>query len=159
MRMDTLPDDPEHDYFLNRLAKSSLFGVMPLGDELAGRRQQTLAVAMSVLLLTMVASCLIALPFSSGGSLRHYRVYLGATLIMLAFLVAFRVRAPNEFHEDFRHIFPALVPFCLAYAKIFERLGRSSGKPSWLRQGLRGTGIAVGLSMVVASAVFFARLP
>ena len=159
MRMDTLPDDPEHDYFLNRLAKSSLFGVMPLGDELAGRRHQTLAVAMSVLLLTMVATCLIALPFSSGGSLRQYRVYLGATLIMLAFLVAFRVRAPNEFHEDFRHIFPALVPFCLGYAKILERLGRSSGKPSWLRQGLRGTGIAVGLSMVVASAVFFARLP
>ena len=56
-------------------------------------------------------------------------------------------------------IFPALVPFCVGYAKIFERLGRSSGKPSWLRQGLRGTGIAVGLSMVVASAVFFARLP
>jgi hypothetical protein len=159
MRMDTLPDDPAHDYFLNRLAKSSLFGVMPLGDELAGRRQQILAVAMSVLLLTMVASCLIALPFSSGGSLRQYRVYLGATLIMLAFLVAFRVRAPNEFHEDFRHIFPALVPFCLGYAKILERLGRSSGKPSWLRQGLRGTGIAIGLSMVVASAVFFARLP
>jgi len=159
MRMDTLPDDPVHDYFLNRLAKSSLFGVMPLGDELAGRRHQTLAVAMSVLLLIMVASCLIALPFVSAGSLRPYRVYLGATLVMLAFLVAFRVRAPNEFHEDFRHIFPALVPFCLGYAKIFERLGRSSGKPSWLRQGLRGTGIAIGLAMVVASAVFFARLP
>ena len=159
LRMDALPDDPGHDYFLNRLAKSSLFGVMPLGDELAGRRHQILAVAMSVLLLAMVASCLIALPFLRGGAWRQYRVYLGGTLIMFAFLVAFRVRAPNEFHEDFRHIFPALVPFCLGYAKIFERLGRSSGKPSWLLQGLRGTGIAVGLSMVLASAAFFARLP
>ena len=42
---------------------------------------------------------------------------------MFAFLVAFRVRAPNEFHEDFRHIFPALVPLCLGYVKVFERLG------------------------------------
>jgi hypothetical protein len=161
LRMDTLPDDPGRDYFLNRLAKSSLFGVMPLGDELAGPRHQALAVAMSVLLLAMGASCLIALPLLRGGSLplRQYRVYLGGTLIMFAFLVAFRVRAPNEFHEDFRHIFPALVPLCLGYAKIVERLGRSSGKPSWLLQGLRGTGIAMGLSMVLASAAFFARLP
>ena len=159
LRMDTLPDDPGHDYFLNRLAKSSLFGVMPLGDELASARHQILAVAMSVLLLAMVASCLIALPFLRGGWWRRYRVYLGGTLIMFAFLVAFRVRAPNEFHEDFRHIFPSLVPFCLGYAKIFERLERSSGKPSWLLQGLRGTGIAVGLSMALASATFFARMP
>ena len=159
LRMDVLPDDPEHDYFLNRLAKSSLFGVMPLGDELAGPRHQILAVVMSMLLLAMVASCLIALPFLRGGILGRYRVYLAATLIMFAFLVAFRVRAPNEFHEDFRHIFPALVPFCLGYAKIFERLGRCSEKRSWLLQGLRGTGMAVGLSMVLASAAFFAHLP
>jgi hypothetical protein len=159
LRMDTLPDDPEHDYFLNRLAKSSLFGVMPLGDELAGPRHQALSVAMSVLLLAMVVSCLIALPFLRGGALRPYRVYLGGSLIMFAFLVAFRVRAPNEFHEDFRHIFPVLVPFCLGYAKIFERLGRSSGKPSWLLHGLRGAGIAVGVAMVLASAAFFAHLP
>jgi hypothetical protein len=116
-------------------------------------------VVMSVLLLAMVASCLIALPFLRGGSLRRYRVYLGASLIMVAFLVAFRVRAPNEFHEDFRHIFPVLVPFCLGYAKVVERLGRSSGKPSWLFQGLRGAGIAAGVAMVLASAAFFARLP
>ena len=159
LRMDALPDDPAHDYFLNRLAKSSLFGVMPLGDELAGPRQQTLAIAMSVLLLTMVASCLIALPFLRRGWLRAYRVYVGGTLVMFGFLVAFRVRAPHEFHEDFRHIFPVLVPFCLGYAKIVERLGRSDRKPAWLRQGLRGAGIAVGVSMVLASVAFFARLP
>jgi len=107
----------------------------------------------------MVASCLIALPFLRGGVLRPYRVYIGGTLIMFAFLVAFRVRAPNEFHEDFRHIFPALVPFCIGYAKIVERLGRSSGKPTWLLQGLRGIGIAMGVSMVLASAAFFASVP
>ena len=159
LRMDTLTDDPGHDYFLNRLVKSSLFGVMPLGDELGGPRHQTLAVAMSVLLLAMIASCLIAVPFLRGGSLRPYRVYLGGSVIMFAFLVAFRVRAPNEFHEDFRHIFPALVPFCLGYAKIFERLGRCSGKPSWSLQGLRGMTIAIGVAMVLASAAFFAHWP
>ena len=157
LRMDTLPDDPEHDYFLNRLAKSSLFGVIPLGDELESPRHQTLAVVMSVLLLGLVASGLIALPFLRGESLRKYRVYLGATIIMFAFLVAFRIRAPNEFHEDFRHIFPALVPLCLGYATILDRVGRESRKPSWLFQGLRGAGIAMGLSMAAASAAFFAR--
>jgi hypothetical protein len=152
MRMDTLPDDPDHDYFLNRLAKSSLFGVMPLGDELAGPRHQRLAVAMSVLLLAMVASSVIALPFLRGASWlswRAYRVYVGGAVMMLAFLVAFRIRAPNEFHEDFRHIFPALVPFCLAYTKIFERLDRFP----------RAAGTALGVAMVVASAAFFARVP
>jgi hypothetical protein len=159
LRMDSLPDDPEHDYFLNRLAKSSLFGVMPLGDQLAGPRHQSLAVVMSVLLLAMVASCLIALPFLRGAALRPYRVYVGGTFIMLGFLLAFRLRAPNELHEDFRHIFPALVPFSLVYAKSFERLGRSSGKPTWLLQGVRAAGMAISLSMVLASAAFFARLP
>jgi hypothetical protein len=152
MRMDTLPDDPEHDYFLNRLAKSSLFGVMPLGDELAGPRQQSLAVVMSVLLLAMVASAAFALPFARSAvrlNWRPYRVYAGGTLWMFAFLVAFRIRAPNEFHEDFRHIFPALVPFCLAYTKIFERLDRFP----------RAAGTALGVAMVVASAAFFARVP
>jgi hypothetical protein len=156
-RMDTLPDDPEHDYFLNRLATSSLFGVMPLGDELAGPRQQRLAAVMSVLLLAMLAIGLMALPFLRWRSLRPYRVYLGGTLVMFAFLIAFRVRAPNEFHEDFRHIFAALAPLCLGYAKIVARFGRPSGPPLWLRQGLRGAGIAVGVAMVLASAAFFMR--
>jgi hypothetical protein len=49
--------------------------------------------------------------------------------------------------------------FAGLHRKIFERLGRSSAKPSWLLQGLRGTGIAVGVAMVLASAAFFARVP
>jgi hypothetical protein len=159
LRMDTLPDDPEHDYFLNRLAKSSLFGVMPLGDELSSPRHRALAVVMSVLLLAMVASCSVALPFLPGEVLRECRVYLGGSFIMFAFLVAFRIRAPNEFHEDFRHVFPALVPFCLGYAAIVARLGRSSRKPPWSLRTLRGAGFAVGVSMVLASVAFFARLP
>jgi hypothetical protein len=91
--------------------------------------------------------------------LRRHRVYLGGTFILFASLIAFRVRAPNELHEDFRHIFPALVPFCLGYAKILERLERSARSPSWLLRGLRGTGVAIGLSMVLASAAFFTQPP
>jgi hypothetical protein len=148
-RLDTAPIDPEHDYFLNRLAKSSLFGVMPLGDELGSRRHQRLGMAMSVLLLAMLASCGLALPLLLRGTRwRKYRVYLATVAIMLLFLVAFRLRAPNEFHEDFRHIFPALVPFCLGYAGVVERIGRYS-KP------LRAAGVLVAAAMVLASVSFF----
>lgn len=142
-------EPPERDLFLNRLAKSSLFGVMPLGDELAGRRHRALAPLLGVLLLLMAAVCLAAAPFVGRHSLRQWRVYSVTPLIMLAFLVAFRVRAPNEFHEDFRHIFPALVPFCLAYASVVEKWGRSS-------RLLRYGGTTIGLLMAAASAAFFA---
>lgn len=141
---------PERDLFLNRLAKSSLFGVMPLGDELGQPRQRVLAPLLGVLLLAMGLLCLGALPFVRRKWAKQYRVYWATPLIMLAFLVAFRVRAPNEFHEDFRHIFPALVPFCLGYACVVHELGRAS-------RLLRYGGAAIGLMLVAASTAFFAR--
>ena len=149
---DTLVADPQRDYFLNRLAKSSLFGVIPLGEELGGGRHQTLAVLLSLLLLAMVTVCIAALLFMRGVGWRKYRVYLGASAIMFIFLLAFRIRAPNEFHEDFRHIFPALVPFCLGYATIVERLGRFS-------KVLQHTGVAMGFLLVASSVAFFVRIP
>lgn len=142
----------ERDLFLNRLAKSSLFGVMPLGDELGQRRHQVLAPLLGVLLLAMGSVCLVALPFVRRKWAKQQRVYLATPLIMFAFLVAFRVRAPNEFHEDFRHIFPALVPFCLGYASVVEERGRSS-------RLVRYGGRAIGLLLVATSAAFFARMP
>jgi len=151
-RIDSLPIDPAHDYFLNRMAKSSLFGVMPLGDEFGTKRHEALAMLISLLLLVMVAVCALAVPFLRGVQLRKYRAYFVSTALMFLFLVAFRIRAPNEFHEDFRHIFPALVPFSLGYATIVERVARSS-------KVLRLAGVGVGLMMVLSSVAFFARLP
>lgn len=151
-RMDTVQEDPTRDYFLNRFAKSSLFGVMPLGDEFGSEHHRGLAVWISALLLGMLVVCLAALPFTSRERLRRYRTYLAASIIMLSFLVAFRLRVPNEFHEDFRHIFPVLVPFCLAYARAVERMEHVS---RWLR--LSGT--ALGLLMVSLSLAFFVRAP
>jgi hypothetical protein len=143
---------PERDLFLNRLAKSSLFGVMPLGEELGSHRHRLLAPLSGVLLLAMASVCLGSLLFIRRERVKEYRVYLGTPLIMFAFLVAFRVRAPNEFHEDFRHIFPALVPFCLGYARVVEKLGRSS-------RLLGYGGTAIGLVMAATSTAFFARVP
>ena len=97
----------------------------------------------------MLASCGLALPLLLRGTRwRNYRVYLATVAIMLLFLVAFRLRAPNEFHEDFRHIFPALVPFCLGYAGVVERIGRYS-------KSLRAAGVLVAAAMVLASVSFF----
>jgi len=142
---------PDRDYFLNRLAKSSLFGVMPLGDELGSQRHHWLGAVMSVLLLFMVACSLLALPaLLRGARLRKYRAYLVGAAFMFAFLVAFRLRAPNEFHEDFRHIFPVLVPFCLGYAGVVEHVCRRS-------RVLGAVGAVAGVAMALASVAFFFR--
>jgi hypothetical protein len=150
-RLDVSLRAPGHDYFLNRLAKSSLFGVMSLGDELGSERHQWLGAAMSVLLLLMVGCSALALPpLVRGARLRKYRAYVVGAAFMFAFLLAFRLRAPNEYHEDFRHIFPTLVPFCLGYAGVVGRVGRSS-------RVLGAVGAVVGVAMVLASVAFFVR--
>jgi hypothetical protein len=151
-QIDALHGAPLHDYFLNRLLKSSLFGVAPLGDDFAGAWYTGLASLISLLLLAMVLGCLLALPFLRGVSFRVYRPYVVMSAVMFASLLAFRIARPNEYHEDFRHIFPVLVPFCLGYAKVVSRLGRFS---PLLRQG----GVWAALLMVAASIGFFARVP
>jgi hypothetical protein len=110
-----------------------------------------MASVVSALLLVMVSICLIGALQLRRPALRRYRVYLAAPVIMFLFLVGFRVLAPNEFHEDFRHIFPALAPFCLGYAKTVERFGRSSKLLSY-------AGIAVAVAMTTTSLAFFLRL-
>jgi hypothetical protein len=150
-RFDTLVADPAHDFFLNRLAKSSLFGVAPLGEEFASGRYAALAGVIGVLLLVMVAGCVLALPFVRGVEFRTYRTYVVMSAVMFVFLVAFRIAMPNEYHEDFRHIFPVLVPFCLGYAQVVSRLARFS-------KHLRAAGVGVALSMVASSVAFFARV-
>jgi Dolichyl-phosphate-mannose-protein mannosyltransferase len=149
-RMDTAPRDPEHDYFLNRVAKSSLFGVMPLGDDFASKRQEALGVVMSLLLLAMLGSCAFGALLLRGLQWRKVRVYFVTSAILFAFLVAFRVRAANPYHEDFRHIFPALVPFCMGYLALVMRASRAS--KHW-----RTAGFVIAAGMVISSAAFFIR--
>ena len=145
-RIDTVPTDP----FLNRFLKSILFGVQPLGDDFGAGHYRTLASVISCLLLVMLGVCLIGALRLRAASRRGYRVYLVASVLLFLFLIGFRVLAPNEFHEDFRHIFPALAPFCLAYAKTVEWLGRDSRVLSY-------GGVAVALAMAISSLAFFVR--
>jgi hypothetical protein len=126
--------------------------VIPVGEQLRSGRHKALAVLIRLQLLAMVAVCMVAPPFMREVHFRRYRAYLGAAVIMFIFLVAFRIRPPNQFREDFRHSFPALVPFCLSYATIVERLGRVS-------RVLHQAGIAIGLLMVTSPVVSFARIP
>jgi len=151
-RMDATPEYPKPDYFWNRFAKSSLFGVLPLGDPFQAARSRALAVAIKVLLLAMVTLCLCGAILLRPLPWRRYRVYVCAAASMLIFLVAFRIWVPNEFHEDFRHVFALLVPFCLAYALVVERLRRVSGAFYW-------TGVGIALLMMGSSVAFFARVP
>jgi hypothetical protein len=151
-RMDATPEYPKPDYFWNRFAKSSLFGILPLGDEFQAARYTVLAVALKLSLLAMVTACLCGAIFLRPVPWRRYRVYACAVAIMLVFLVAFRIRVPNEFHEDFRHVFAALVPFCLAYALVVDRARRVSGALYW-------TGLGIALLMIGASVAFFVRAP
>jgi len=151
-RLDATPDYPRPDYFWNRFAKSSLFGAARLGEDFQAARVTVLAAAMKVLLLAMVVICLGGAIFLRGVPWRRYRVYVCAVIVMLIFLVAFRIRVPNEFHEDFRHVFAALVPFCVAYVLVVDRFRRVSAALYW-------TGVGVALLMIGSSVAFFARVP
>jgi len=147
-RLETNPEDP----VLNRFAKSSLFGVIHLGETFADARHELLARWLSWGLLAMVSVCLGGALLLGRASLGRYRVYAAAVAIMVLFLLAFRVRAPNEFHEDFRHIFPVLVPFCLCYAKLVARAHRYFKFLGYM-------GIALALLMIACSVGFFLRAP
>lgn len=146
-----LAGPPRRDYFWNGLAKSSLFGMMPLGEDFEGGRYGDLFVLLGLLLLTMVISCVAGLFHMRSSKWRRHRVIIVASGAMLGLLIAVRFVLPNPFHEDFRHIFPVLVPFCMLYAKVVERFGRWSNV-------LRQSGMAIGLSMVVASIAFVVRV-
>jgi hypothetical protein len=151
-RTSSLAYPPKQDYFLNGLAKSSLFGVIPLGKDFESERHQRVAVLIRLLLLAMVAVCAVALPFMRSVAWRRYRALVVATGTMLVLLAAFRFMVPTPFHEDFRHIFPVLVPLCLVYAKAVERLGH------WSNSAYKA-GMAIGLLMVCSSVAFFVRIP
>jgi hypothetical protein len=143
---------PRQDSFWTGLAKSSLFGVMPLGRDFEGRLYARLAVLLGVLLLAMAAVGVVGLPWSGPVSWPDVRAIVIASAAMLLFLLAFRIALPTPFHQDFRHIFPVLVPLGLLYGKSVERIGRWSGV-------LSKAGIALALMMVGASVVFFVRIP
>jgi hypothetical protein len=140
------------DYFLNGLAKSSLFGIISLGKDFEGELHKRLAVLISLVFLAMVAVCGLVLPFVRSVRWQRYRALIAAATSMLVLLTAFRFMVATTHHEDFRHIFPALVPLCLLYAKVVERLSR------WSDVAYKA-GIAIGLLMVASSVAFFVRIP
>ena len=143
---------PAQDYFWNGLAKSSLFGIMPLGKDFEGVQYARLAVLLGVLLLAMVLVCVAAWPLVRPLDWLRYRAIVLGSVCLLTFLAAFRMAIPTPFHEDFRHVFPLLVPFCLVYAKSVERMGSRSAL-------LRSVGVGLGALMIGASAAFFVRMP
>jgi hypothetical protein len=147
----SMVSESDEDYFLNRLLKSSLYGVFPLGQDFVSARHRVLAVVLNLTLLAMVVLVVVTLASVRPLSWSRYRALVVSSAIMLASLVAFRIRLPNPFHEDFRHIFPVLVPCCLVYAKVVERLGHRSRK-------LGAVGIALALVMIVSSVAFFVRI-
>jgi hypothetical protein len=147
---DSLAYPPREDHFLNGLAKSSLYGVMPLGRDFSGARYELLAVVMNLVLLAMAAVCLAVSPSLRPVRWPLYRVPILAGASLLVLLLGFRIMVPTPFHEDFRHIFPVLVPLCLWYAKAVERLRDWS---DWLSRA----GLGLGLLMIGASVAFFLR--
>jgi len=143
---------PAQDYFWNGFAKSSLFGVIPLGKDFEGAHYGRVALLLSALLLAMVLLCIAAWPWVRPLDWRRYRAVIVSSLCLLSFLVAFRIAIPTPFHEDFRHVFALLVPFCLLYAKSVERIGSRSA-------ALSRIGVGIGAVMVTASVAFFVRVP
>ena len=130
----------------------TILGTRAASPSTAIASRDRLAVLLGVLLLAMVLVCIAAWPFVRPFGWRRYRAVVLSSVCLLSFLIAFRIAIPTPFHEDFRHVFPLLVPFCLVHVKSVERIGSRSAL-------LGKIGIGLGGLMAALSAAFFVRGP
>lgn len=144
-------DGSGRQYYLNHLLKSSLFSThnhIP-DKETSYRLNSRIAGCMNFLLLAMLAFTGSVLVRAKRGSLRPYIPLIISTSCLLGAGVAFRMVVPHSHHSDFRHVFPLLIPGCLAFV-----LGIA-----WYREQrslLEYVGHGIIVTFVALSAAYFA---
>jgi hypothetical protein len=140
---------PNREYFWNGLLKSSLFGTLPLDPELAYPLNAGLAVPMACLLMAMLSLGLIGLGGVTLVQWRRHAVLLLASGSLLGHLMLFRALIPTPFHQDFRHVFPLLIPASICFAKLVGRYRRERPVLAWVAT-------LVALAFMLLSVLFFA---
>ncbi len=137
-------NDGGRQYFSNYLLKTSLFGEFEFNQPLLNN----IARLISGLLLLMLGFSLMSMIFNlkrSRPAWVHYFVFL----LMLASALTARILYPFSSTNDFRYLFPIIIPTLVIYGFNLENFGDQWGK-IWKR-----TGVFVGWSMVYFSGLFF----
>jgi hypothetical protein len=124
-------------WFWNDLLKSSLFGThntVP-DRETSYELNKALAYGHNWLLLGMtgyIGAGLVAM----GKQRRRFAVLGVFVLLSVLFLAGFKALIPAPHHNDFRHIFPVLVPMAIVYAASVAAFRRRAPFVAWLGQGM-----------------------
>ena len=130
-------DGAGRQYFWNDLLKSSLYGThntVP-DRETSYELNKALAFGHNWLLLGMtgyIAAGLVAM----GKERRRFAVLGVFVLLSVLFLAGFKALIPAPHHNDFRHIFPVLVPMAIVYAASIAAFRERSGFVAWLGQAM-----------------------
>jgi hypothetical protein len=136
------------DYFWNAVAKTSLFGRVPLGQPFGGRFDAALGIVLSALFLGLLTYTVVGALDATFEQVHRHRVLLLAGGSMLSLLTCFRVLVPIIWHEDVRHVFALLIPALVLFGKVVERYRRT-------RRALYWAGWGLALLFILASVLLF----
>ncbi len=143
-------DQTGRQYFWNTLLKSSLFGEFTWNEP-------TLAIILGFILLLMILYAAVPVislmasnrrPFPESPEIKFYLITLVISLLSLAMA---RIVYPLSCSQDFRYIYPVIIPCLIIYNIVLERhLAKSLHRIYWL-------GISLVSSFALLSVAFIIR--
>jgi len=135
-------------YFWNYLFKTALFGEFSYSDSF----HKNLAIVMSLVFLFMLLFVVVGLGIMN---LREYRKILSLLIsvsIIILSAIFFRISIPSSCSNDFRYIFPVLIPICFLYSYILSVFESRGFKKAVI------VGIMLVSSFIVFSSLFISAL-
>jgi hypothetical protein len=142
---DTRDDKDGRQYFFNFFLKSMLFGEYKFSFP----HVQFLAEVLSFLLLQMIPFLFIGIGLSMRKITSSHAMMLLWLALSFAALIYIRYRYPFSSFQDFRYIYPAIIPFIYFYMKGIEFFT----KLEFII--IRGLGYVIALLFVITSFCFF----
>jgi 4-amino-4-deoxy-L-arabinose transferase-like glycosyltransferase len=139
-------DGAGRQWFWNDLLKSSLFGThntVP-DRETSYELNKGLAFGLNWLLLGMtgyIGAGLVAM----GKERRRFAILGVFVALSVLFLAGFKALIPAPHHNDFRHVFPVLVPMAIVYAASVAAFRKKSGLVAWLGNAMAGLFCALSI--------------
>ncbi len=137
-------------WFWNDLLKSSLFGThntVP-DRETSYELNKALAYGLNWLLLGMTGYLGAGLVAMGRQERRRFAVLGLFVALSVLFLAGFKALIPAPHHNDFRHVFPVLVPMAIVYAASVAAFRRRFAAVAWFGQ-------AMAVSFVALSIFYF----
>jgi hypothetical protein len=146
----SLAPNVDRNYFWNSLVKTSLFGTEVAADpELGYRLNAGLATIIDWLVLGMIVYALVGAFGVTRAGVRRRGVLLAASAAWLGSLALLRVMIPTPYHEDFRHVFPLVIPASLFFGELVDRYRCEKKALAWV-------GYLLSVACMLLSVLFFA---